>query len=156
MLVFRGITRLADQPCVDIHLLLIEFFWKLDDAKGPVIEINMIEKAIKMFNELRMTTIMSKHSDMKYYSTFVLSVPSIQLTLHYRLLLYSDIFGVLWSGYLLYEGVIKCLLRICAFWPLFWVQRKFVQPLWSLLISHFKQHLHLRRDSGPVSFRTVP
>ena len=55
----------------------------------------MIEKAIKMFNELRMTTIMSKHSDMKYYSTFVLSVPNIQLTLHYRLLLYSDIFGVL-------------------------------------------------------------
>lgn len=95
MLVFRGITRLADQLCVDIHLLLIEFFCKLDDAKGLVIEINMIEKAIKMFNELRMTTIMSKHSDMKYYSTFVLSVPSIQLTFQYRLLLYSDIFGVL-------------------------------------------------------------
>lgn len=75
MLVFRGITRLADQLCVDIHLLLIEFFWKLDDAKGLVIEINMIEKAIKMFNELRMTTIMSKHSDMTYYSTFVPSVP---------------------------------------------------------------------------------
>ena len=75
MLVFRGITRLADQLCVDIHLLLIEFFWKFDDAKGLVIEINMIEKAIKMFNELRMTTIMSKHSDMTYYSTFVPSVP---------------------------------------------------------------------------------
>lgn len=71
MLVFRGITRLADQLCVDIHLLLIEIFCKLDDAKGLVIEINMIEKAIKMFNELRMMTIMSKHSDMKYYNTFV-------------------------------------------------------------------------------------
>lgn len=70
MLVFRGITRLADQLCVDIHLLLIEFFWKLDDAKGLVIEINMIEKAIKMFNELRMTTIMSKHS--RIWSTIVL------------------------------------------------------------------------------------
>lgn len=94
MLVFRGITRLADQLCVDIHLLLIEIFCKLDDAKSLVIEINMMEKAIDMFNELRMTTIMSKHSDVKYYSTFVPSVPSIQLTVLYRLLLYSDIFGV--------------------------------------------------------------
>ena len=94
MMVFRGITRLADQLCVDIHLLLIKIFCKLDDAKSLVIKINMMEKAINMFNELRMTTIMSKHSDMKYYSTFVPIVPSIQLTVHYRLLLYSDIFGV--------------------------------------------------------------
>ena len=45
MLVFRGITRLADQLCVDIHLLLIEFFCKLDDANVLVIEIYMIEKS---------------------------------------------------------------------------------------------------------------
>ena len=93
-MVLAGITRLADRLCVHIHLLsqLIEFFCKLDDAKSLVFKITMSEKAIKMSKGLQIMTIMSKHSDMKYYSTFV---PCLQLTVSYRLLLSSDIFGVL-------------------------------------------------------------